>query len=76
MKQRITYITAADAAFDPSKQAIVNQDSLSIRSLDAAKEKRFTFTSTELPAEVSASRLACKPSGTDGIDIRRMESSS
>jgi hypothetical protein len=53
MKRRVTYITAADAEFDPSKQAILSKDTLSIRGLDAAKEERFTFTQTELPAEVS-----------------------
>lgn len=53
MKRRVTYITAADAEFDPSKQAILGKDTLSIRGLDAAKEERFTFTLMELPAEVS-----------------------
>lgn len=53
MKRRVTYITAAEAEFDPSKQAILGKDTLSIRGLDAAKEERFTFTQTELPAEVS-----------------------
>lgn len=52
MKRRVTYITAADAEFDPSKQAVLNKDTLTIRGLDAAKEERFTFTSTELPTEV------------------------
>lgn len=57
MKRRVTYITAADAEFDPSKQAILNKDSLSIRGLDAAKEERFTLTSSELPVEVSITTL-------------------
>lgn len=53
MKRRVTYITAAYAEFDPSKQAILSKDTLTIRGLDAAKEERFTFTPTELPTEVS-----------------------
>lgn len=52
MKRRITYITAADAEFDPAKQAILSKDTLSIRGLDAAKEERFTLSSAELPKEV------------------------
>lgn len=52
MKRRVTYITAADAEFDPSKQAILNKDTLAIGGLDAAKEERFTFSPTELPTEV------------------------
>ncbi|EED18213.1 conserved hypothetical protein [Talaromyces stipitatus ATCC 10500] len=52
MKRRITYITAADAEFDPSKQAILSKDTLSIRGLDAAKEERFTFNSAELPTKL------------------------
>lgn len=54
MKRRITYLTAANAPFDPSKQAILSKKSLSIRELDAAKEERFTFGAAELPDEVSA----------------------
>jgi hypothetical protein len=53
MKRRITYLTAADAPFEPTKQAVLNKKSLSIRELDAAKEERFTFGAAELPDEVS-----------------------
>lgn len=52
MKRRVTYITAADAQFDPLKQAILSKDSLSIRGLDAAKEERITLARKELPTEV------------------------
>jgi hypothetical protein len=52
MKRRITYLTAANAPFEPSKQAILTKKSLSIRELDAAKEERFTFGAAELPDEV------------------------
>lgn len=52
MKRRITYLTSANAPFDPSKQAILSKKSLSIRGLDAAKEERFTFGAAEVPAEV------------------------
>lgn len=48
----MTYITAPDAAFDPTQQAVLSKDTLSIRGLDAAREERLTFASNELP-EVS-----------------------
>jgi hypothetical protein len=67
MKRRVTYITAADAEFDPSKQAILSRDTLSIRGLDAAKEERFTFTSTELLTEVSINRFKTYFHGIDKL---------
>jgi hypothetical protein len=57
MKRRTTYITAPEAVFDATEQAILSKDALSIRALDAAKQERFTFTSNELPTEVSTSFL-------------------
>ncbi|QKX60892.1 uncharacterized protein TRUGW13939_08038 [Talaromyces rugulosus] len=58
MKRRITYLTSADAPFEPTKQAVLNKKSLSIRELDAAKEERFTFGAAELPDELSRALTA------------------
>ncbi|PGH08585.1 hypothetical protein GX51_01104 [Blastomyces parvus] len=51
MKKRITFIHAAEGKFDP-EQITVDNDSLSIQSLDAARQDRATFTFNELPQEV------------------------
>ena len=51
MKQRITYVRSNDGSFHPS-QLEVQENSMIIRSLDAAKEHRLTIGLSELPQEV------------------------
>lgn len=51
MKTRLTYVYEGDSEFDPA-QATVNETSLSIRALKAAKQERILFDYTELPHEV------------------------
>jgi hypothetical protein len=51
MKQRITYLVRDPESFDPNLLT-VNDASLSLRDVKAAKEHRITFGLSELPAEV------------------------
>ncbi|KAL2361281.1 hypothetical protein RJZ56_005819 [Blastomyces dermatitidis] len=51
MKKRITFVHAADGEFNP-EQITVKDDSLSVQSLDAARQERVTFAVDELPQEV------------------------
>ena len=51
MRERITFVHGAEEAFHPS-QLEVQDDSLYIKSLKAAREYRVTFSFEELPQEV------------------------
>ncbi|KAF2652348.1 PIG-X-domain-containing protein [Lophiostoma macrostomum CBS 122681] len=51
MKQRITYLVPDPESFDPDLLT-VNEASLSLRDVKAAKEHRLTFGLSELPAEL------------------------
>ncbi|PGH13953.1 hypothetical protein AJ79_03368 [Helicocarpus griseus UAMH5409] len=51
MRQRITYIHEAQGKFDPD-QLTLTDNSLSVRSLHAAREERATFGFKELPQEL------------------------
>ncbi|KKZ65200.1 hypothetical protein EMCG_08960 [[Emmonsia] crescens] len=51
MRKRITFVHAAEGKFDP-EQITVNDDSLSIQSLQAARQERATFAFHELPQEL------------------------
>ncbi|KAJ5443165.1 Glycosylphosphatidylinositol-mannosyltransferase I PIG-X/PBN1 [Penicillium cf. griseofulvum] len=51
MKRRITFIQRVDASFDP-QQAVLTTSTLSVRSLDAAREDRVTVGLDELPDEL------------------------
>ena len=54
MKERITFVHSPDDAFDP-KQLRVEDDTLHVRSLKAAREDQLTFSFSELPQEVCTS---------------------
>lgn len=56
MKERVTFIHAADDAPKPS-QLELNNDTLRIKSLKAAREQRLTFSLEELPEEVQLSHF-------------------
>ncbi|EER37522.1 conserved hypothetical protein [Histoplasma capsulatum var. duboisii H88] len=51
MKKRITFIHGGEGKFDP-KQVILRNDSLTVQSLDAALQEKYTFAFNELPQEV------------------------
>lgn len=52
MSQRITFVHEADDSFDPSQLRLQN-DTLHVDSLEAAREDRLTISLYELPQEVS-----------------------
>ena len=52
MSQRITFIHKPDRPFDPN-QIRVQNETLHLDSLDAAREDRLTISLYELPQEVS-----------------------
>lgn len=51
MKRRITFVYEQDRPFDP-KQLEVDKKSLHIKSLEAAREERWTINLFGLPQEV------------------------
>ena len=51
MRERVTFIHAPDDAFDP-KQLQLQNDSLLVKSLKAAREDKLTVGLYELPQEV------------------------
>ena len=51
MRERITFIHKAEDAFSPDQLQLQN-DTLHIKSLKAAREDRLTFSPHELPQEV------------------------
>lgn len=51
MKRRLTYIHAREDVFDP-KELQLDNNTLHINGLRAAREDRFTFGLYELPQEV------------------------
>lgn len=53
MRERITFLHAANDPFDP-QQLRVENDTLHVSSLVAAREDRLTFSLYELPQEVGA----------------------
>ena len=53
MRERITFLHAANHPFDP-QQLRVENDTLHVSSLVAAREDRLTFSLYELPQEVGA----------------------
>ncbi|KAM5456340.1 protease B nonderepressible form [Microsporum audouinii] len=59
MKTRLTYVYEGDSEFDPA-QATVNETSLSIRALKAAKQERILFDYTELPHEIRQVLKKCR----------------
>ena len=56
MRERITFVHGAEDDFDPSQLEVQN-DSLYIKSLTAAREDRITFSFDELPQEVRKNGL-------------------
>ena len=57
MRERVTFIHGADYALDP-KQLQLQNDSLHITSLKAAREDKLTLGLYELPQEVSNSNIS------------------
>lgn len=51
MRERITFVHGAEAAFDP-KQLKVDKEAVRVQSLKASREDRLTFSISELPQEV------------------------
>ena len=60
MRQRTTFLHNATAKFDP-KELVVARDSLTVKSLDAAREDRLTFALPELPQEVNGNSVSNAP---------------
>ena len=56
MKRRVTFIVEQDSAFDPKKLDI-RGDLLSVKSLQAAREERWTVGLDILPQEVPNSKI-------------------
>lgn len=56
MRERITFVHGADDVFKP-EQLQLDNDTLHVKSLKAAREDRFTFSLHELPQEVSSIHL-------------------
>ena len=54
MRERISYVHGSDDTFEPD-QLLLDNDTLHIRALRAAKEDRLTFGLDELPQEVCTS---------------------
>ena len=55
MRERVTFLHAPDDAFDPEQLQLQN-DSLRVQSLKAAREDKLTLGLYELPQEVSNSK--------------------
>ena len=53
MKERVTFLHGADDALDPKQLLLLQNDSLRLKSLKAAREDRLTLGLDELPQEVS-----------------------
>lgn len=51
MKERITFVHGANGVFEP-EQLQLDNDTLYVKSLKAAREDRLTFGLHELPQEV------------------------
>ena len=51
MRERITFVHGAEAAFDP-KQLKVGKEEVRVKALKASREDRLTFSISELPQEV------------------------
>ena len=51
MRERITFVHSPEDAFDPSQLRLEN-NTLHVSSLKAAREDRVTFSLQELPQEV------------------------
>ena len=51
MRERITFVHAANGAFEPH-QLNVKQEFVRVQSLKAAREDRLTISISELPQEV------------------------
>lgn len=64
MRERITFIHGINEEFDPS-QLRLNNDTLHITSLKAAREDRLTIGLYELPQEVPRSSLSAHCAVTD-----------
>lgn len=64
MRERITFIHGINEKFDPS-QLQLNNDTLHITSLKAAREDRLTIGLYELPQEVPRSFLSAHCADTD-----------
>lgn len=64
MRERITFIHGINEAFDPSQLRLDN-DTLHITSLKAAREDRLTIGLYELPQEVPRSSLSAHCTATD-----------
>jgi len=61
MKERITFVHNPEDTFDP-KQLDLQNDTLHVKSLKAAREGRLTYSLYELPQEVpSACATANEP---------------
>ena len=56
MRERITFIHGAEDAFDPH-QLTVDNKAVEVKSLQAARERRLTFSLSELPQEVLYSNI-------------------
>lgn len=64
MKRRITLIHDAEGEFDP-EQANLTSSSVSIHSVDGARQERLTFGLEELPNEVFKLHLLQRCAGTN-----------
>ena len=51
MRERITFVHGAEAAFDP-EQLKVDKEAVRVQALKASREDRLTFSISELPQEV------------------------
>lgn len=67
MRERVTFLRRPDDVFDP-KQLQLQNDTLHITSLKAAREDQLTFGLYELPQEVSNSN-AQKATPSSIVDI-------
>lgn len=56
MRERITFVHGADYPFDP-KQFHLNNDTVHLSSLKAAREDQLTVSLYELPQEVATDLL-------------------
>lgn len=56
MRERITFVHGADDHFDPT-QFLLDNDTLQLSSLIAAREDRLTVSLYELPQEVATGPL-------------------